>query len=83
MMRYPYIQVDIYESESFPVVTHIFRGTTKKQAQGIMNAHMSTDKFLRDALNKQNFDGRGYVGRGGVRWEKYFKNKTLKNISRY
>lgn len=57
MTRYPYIQVDIYESEVFPVVTHIFRGNTKKQAQGMMNAHMGTDKFLRDALNKQNYNG--------------------------
>lgn len=56
MMKYPYIQVDIYESGLFPVVTHIFRGKSKREAQGNMNAHMGTDKFLRDALNKGRFE---------------------------
>jgi hypothetical protein len=63
MTRYPYIRVDIYEyNESgepidYPVVTHIFRGKTKKEAQGYLNAHMSTDSFLREAMNKGSFRG--------------------------
>lgn len=58
MMRYPYMQVDIYEEgNEYPVVTHIFNGKTKKEAYGYFMSHMSTDSFLRGAVLDQTFKG--------------------------
>lgn len=46
--------VDIYEPKGagmdYPILTHIFRGTTKVEAQGYCKAHMTTDSFFRDCM---------------------------------
>lgn len=51
MKQYPGIIVDIYETDMFPVVTHIFRGKTLSEAREYFKAHMKTDSFLRAAVN--------------------------------
>jgi len=56
-MKYPYIQVDIYESDMYPVVTHIFYGKTTEEARGYFKAHMKTDSFLRAAVNTGCYKG--------------------------
>lgn len=51
MMKYPHIQVDIYEEgRPYPAVSHIFYGKSQKEAQGYLNAHVGTDSFLRAAI---------------------------------
>ena len=55
--RYPFIRVDIYESNSYPVVSHIFYGKTKKESYGYFQAHMKTDEFLRAAVLYQKYKG--------------------------
>lgn len=52
MKNYPYVRVDIYEHTMYPVVSHIFYGKTLKEAKGYLTAHMGTDSFLREAVNK-------------------------------
>lgn len=51
--------VDIFEPNSagmgYPVVTHIFKGLTKKEAEGYFKAHMGTDSFLRGCVTKGKF----------------------------
>jgi hypothetical protein len=56
-MKYPYIQVDIYENNKYPAVTHVFHGETAAEAQGYFKAHMKTDSFLRAAVNTGYYKG--------------------------
>lgn len=51
------LHVKVFENESYPVVEHIFRGKTKKEAEGYFRSHMKTDSFLRDCVNKGEFNG--------------------------
>ena len=38
---------EIYEDGTpYPVVTHIFKGKDREEAQGYMDSHMKTDKFM-------------------------------------
>lgn len=57
MKSYSAIRVDIYENGLYPVVSHIFYGRTLREAHGYFHAHMRTDEFLRDAINKQEWNG--------------------------
>jgi hypothetical protein len=57
MKHYPCIVVDIYESDMYPVVTHIFRGKTLSEAREYFQAHMKTDSFLRGAVNTGYYKG--------------------------
>lgn len=50
--------VDIYESaagDDFPVVRHQFYGKTRKEAKGYYEAHMKTDKFMKDCVEKKQW----------------------------
>jgi hypothetical protein len=52
--------VDIYEPDSqleYPVLRHVFYGTTEAEAWGIFKAHMGTDRFLAGCVNKGRWDG--------------------------
>lgn len=50
--------VDTFEWEGRrPVVRHVFYGRTRKAAQQILRAHLSTDRFLRACEVKRNFSG--------------------------
>ena len=56
------IIVDIYEPAgaagwSYPVVTHIFNGMTQAEAEGYYTAHLDTDEFFRDCIEKGAFRG--------------------------
>jgi hypothetical protein len=51
------IVVHIYESEPYPVVTHIFNGRTYDEAYSYLKAHMQTDEFMRDAIMKREWNG--------------------------
>lgn len=63
MRNYPQVIVDIYESDMYPVVTHIFHGKTIGEARSYFKAHMKTDRFLREAVNTGYFkDMRVKVG---------------------
>ena len=55
--KYPSIQVNIYENNVYPVVSHIFYGKTKKEAYGYFQSHMKTDEFLRAAVLHQKYKG--------------------------
>ena len=55
--KYPSVQVDIYERDVYPVVSHIFYGKTAKEAYGYFQAHMKTDEFLRAAVLYQRYKG--------------------------
>lgn len=67
MKQYPRVVVDIYESDMYPVVTHIFHGKTLEEARSYFKAHMKTDRFLREAVNTGYFNGmRVKVGRSEV-----------------
>jgi hypothetical protein len=44
------LTIETYEEsvgDDYPVVAHIFRGATKKEALGYYNAHLKFDEFLR------------------------------------
>lgn len=60
--------VEIYESQRrFPIVVHVFNGTTKREAMGYFEAHMKTDSFLRGCVSDNQF---GNIRcRSTVRWE--------------
>ena len=53
------LRVDIYEPAGagmgYPVVSHVFYGKTKKEAQGYFDAHMGTDSFMRQCVEKGRF----------------------------
>lgn len=55
--RYPYVKVNIYENNAYPVVSHIFYGKTAKEAYGYFQSHMKTDEFLRAAILYQKYKG--------------------------
>jgi hypothetical protein len=57
MKSYPHVIVDIYESDMYPVVTHIFYGKTIEEARGYLKSHMKTDSFLRESVNTGYFRG--------------------------
>lgn len=57
MKHYPYMEVNIYEEESYPVVAHRFYGKTLKEARGYFVAHMKSDKFLHDAVRTSKYKG--------------------------
>lgn len=57
MMKYPYVKVDIYENDKYPVVTHIFYGKSSREAYDYFQAHMETDKFLKAAVLYRKFQG--------------------------
>lgn len=47
------LHVQIFESEvgdAYPVVEHVFRGRTKKEALGYYDSHLKTDTFLHDCV---------------------------------
>lgn len=46
---------EIYESPSYPVVVHVFKGKTKEEAQGYFDAHLKTDKFFAQCEKKGKF----------------------------
>lgn len=46
----------IYEGDDMePVLTHIFYGKTLEEADGIYQAHMQTDSFMRGCATRQKF----------------------------
>lgn len=56
-MSYPYVEVNIFEEEIFPVVMHRFYGKTIKEAYGYLKSHMKSDKFLYAAMRVGNWKG--------------------------
>lgn len=60
-MRLYRIQVDIFESATFyayPVVTHVFHGRTRKEAEGYHESHRKSDAFLRACEDRGVFGGK-------------------------
>lgn len=60
-MRLYQIRVDIYEAATkyaYPVVTHLFHGRTRAEAEGYLAAHLQADAFLRGC------ETRGVFGTG-------------------
>ncbi len=46
----------IWEKElPYPIVVHVFNGETLKQANGFFQAHMKTDAFMRECIEKGHF----------------------------
>ena len=56
-MKAPYrIVSEIFEEGTdYPVVTHIFRGTTPEKARAFFKAHLTTDSFFKDCVQKKRF----------------------------
>jgi hypothetical protein len=66
---------EIYEALPWPVVVHVFNGTSPAQAQAFYSAHMKSDSFMRGCVDRGRFadfkcrethrierwDGRRYV----------------------
>ena len=53
-------QVNIYEETTnykYPVVQHNFYGQTREEAYGYYKAHLETDIFLRECVEKNRFNG--------------------------
>ena len=59
MKRYLVI-VDTFEEEDDdnPIVTHQFWGNTAEEAEHVYDAHLESDRFLRDCLEKGKYAGR-------------------------
>lgn len=59
-MRYLWrLVVDIYEPSvgyDYPVLRHVFPGKTKAEAYGTFRAHMTTDAFLRDCIERAQWE---------------------------
>ena len=51
------LHIKIYEQPPYPVVEHIFRGRTKREAMGYYESHLKTDSFLRDCVRHERFQG--------------------------
>lgn len=52
------LHVKIFEKvtgRAYPVVEHIFRGRTKKEAAGYYEAHLHTDQFLYACVSENKF----------------------------
>lgn len=50
------LRVDTYENkERMPVLTHVFYGQTKAEADGIYRAHLQTDSFLKASVTTHRF----------------------------
>lgn len=50
--------VDIFEptvGRAYPVVRHEFYGRTKRECSGYFEAHIGTDAFLRECLDKSRW----------------------------
>lgn len=57
-MRIYQITVDTYEPGSpFPIVTHVFRGTSPTEARAYEAAHKRSDAFFRDCGSTGLFAG--------------------------
>ena len=57
-MRYYQIRVDIYEAATgyqYPVVTHLFHGKTKSEAERYHDSHRTSDAFLRSCEDTGRF----------------------------
>lgn len=60
--------VETFEpSHRYPIVEHRFRGDTKQEAEGYYNAHMRSDRFLRECIEHGMFDG-SVRCRNNMRW---------------
>lgn len=42
---------------TFPVVEHLFNGSSMGEALGYFKAHMTTDEFLRDCVERGEWNG--------------------------
>ncbi len=52
------LQIDIYENDSrTAVVTHVFRGETRKVVNATVSAHMRFDSFFCAAMSRKTFYG--------------------------
>jgi hypothetical protein len=52
------LQIDTYEGDDeTPVISHVFYGATKAEAEAVVKAHMGTDSFFRAAMTSGNFKG--------------------------
>lgn len=49
------LHVKIYEKESYAIVEHVFRGKTKREAEGYYQSHLKTDDFLRACVERGRF----------------------------
>ena len=59
--------VDIFEAKPYPVVTHIFNGRTRAEAQSYYDAHLDTDEFLRGCVRAGRY--KKLICRHETRWE--------------
>jgi hypothetical protein len=59
--------IDIYESQTYPVVQHVFYGRTQAEAQGYYESHLKTDEFLRGCVERGRWRQVGC--RAEMRWE--------------
>jgi len=46
---------EIFESQDYPIVTHVFLGQALSEAVGYYNAHLQTDTFLASRTNTEHF----------------------------
>lgn len=63
------LRIDIFEEfigNKYPVVSHIFYGSSEKECVGYFQAHLTTDVFLRDIYKKGKWDG--VRGRYTIEW---------------
>ncbi len=50
------LHIKIYESETYPIMEHVFRGRTKKEANGYYESHLKTDAFLRGCVKSGRWE---------------------------
>lgn len=59
---------EIYEGEMpYPVVTHVFEGKTRDEAEGYFKSHMKTDEFL--AAMEKDGQWKNVKGRTKKSWK--------------
>jgi len=60
--------VETFEpSHRYAIVEHRFRGETQEEADSYYQAHMRSDRFLRECIERGQFDGRVQC-RNKVKW---------------
>lgn len=70
-MKLYQIRVDIYEAATayrYPVVTHLFHGRTKDEAQRYHRSHLKSDAFLRACEAGRAYRGVRCVADTRARW---------------
>ena len=65
-LRFRLIVHTFEDGADYPVVTHIFNGSTREEAQGYYKAHLKSDRFLKGC---KGGNYQGLVCRNVQKWQ--------------